>query len=49
MRLDFPAVLLPVLLAAVRRFSAACKRNMTDAELQTFADKLKQNDGLPHL
>jgi homocitrate synthase NifV len=49
MKLDFPPVLLPALLAAVRRFSAVRKRNMTDAELQTLAEQLKQNHGLPDL
>jgi homocitrate synthase NifV len=49
MKLDFPPVLLPALLAAVRRFSAVRKRNVTDAELQTLAEKLKQNHGLPDL
>jgi homocitrate synthase NifV len=49
MKFDFPPVLLPALLAAVRRFSAVRKRNVTDAELQTLAEKLKQNHGLPDL
>ncbi|HTX21106.1 MAG TPA: hypothetical protein VMD27_04465 [Candidatus Aquilonibacter sp.] len=49
MKFDFPTVLLPELLAAVRRFSAVRKRNVTDAELQTLAEKLKQNHGLPDL
>ena len=49
MKMDFPPVLLPALLAAVRQFSAARKRNVTDAELQNLADKLKQNHGLPDL
>jgi len=49
MKFDFPMVLLPALLAAVRRFSAVRKRNVTDAELQTLAEKLKQNHGLPDL
>lgn len=49
MKFDFPAALLPALLATVRRFSAVRKRNVTDAELQTLADKLKQNHGLPDL
>ena len=49
MKFDFPPMLLPALLAAVRRFSAVRKRNVTDAELQTLADKLKQNHGLPDL
>ena len=41
MEMDFPPVLLPALLAAVRKFSAVHKRNMTDAELQTVANKLR--------
>jgi homocitrate synthase NifV len=49
MKFDFPPVLLPALLAAVRRFSAVRKRNVTDPELQTLAAKLKQNHGLPDL
>jgi homocitrate synthase NifV len=49
MKLDFPPVLLPALLAAVRRFSAVRKRTVTDAELKNLADKLKQNHGLPDL
>jgi homocitrate synthase NifV len=49
MRMDFPTLLLPELLAAVRRFSAVHKRNVTDAELQNLAEKLKQNHGLPDL
>lgn len=48
-KMDFPPVLLPALLAAVRRFSAVRKRNVTDAELQALAEKLKQNHGLPDL
>ena len=49
MKIDFPPVLLPALLASVRQFSTDHKRNVTDAELQTIADKLKRNDGLPDL
>jgi len=49
MKIDFPPVLLPALLASVRQFSTDHKRNVTDAELQTIADKLKQNHGLPDL
>jgi len=49
MQLDFPPVLLPALLAAVRKFSTVYKRNVTDAELQTVANQLKQNHGLPDL
>ncbi len=49
MKMDFPPVLLPALLAAVRKFSAVHKRNMTDVELQTVANQLKQNHGLPDL
>ncbi len=49
MEMDFSPLLLPALLAAVRRFSAGRKRNVTDAELQNLADKLKQNHGLPDL
>jgi homocitrate synthase NifV len=49
MKMDFPPRLLPALLAAVRRFSAVRKRNITDTELKSLADKLKQNHGLPDL
>ena len=49
MKMDFPPVLLPALLAAVKKFSAVHKRNMTDMELQTVANQLKQNHGLPDL
>ena len=49
MKADFPPGLLPALLAAVRRFSAVRKRNITAAELRSLADKLKQNHGLPDL
>jgi homocitrate synthase NifV len=49
MKMDFPPVLLPALLAAVRRFSAVRKRNVTDAELKSMADSLKNNHGLPDL
>jgi homocitrate synthase NifV len=49
MKFDFPPLLLPALLAAVRRFSAVRKRNITDIELKSIADKLKQNHGLPDL
>jgi homocitrate synthase NifV len=49
MKMDFPPVLLPALLAAVRRFSAVRKRNVTDAELQILANNLKRNHGLPDL
>ena len=49
MKLNFPPVLLPALLAAVRQFSAVRKRNVTDAELRNLADQLKQNHGLPDL
>jgi hypothetical protein len=45
----FPPTLLPALLAAVRNFSAVHKRNITDVELQTLANQLKQNHGLPDL
>ena len=45
----FSEALLPALLAAVRRFSAVRKRNITDGELKSLADKLKQNHGLPDL
>ncbi len=48
-KMDFPMLLLPELLAAVRRFSAVRKRSVTDAELQNLAEKLKQNHGLPDL
>src|ERR1019366_4338768 len=34
LKIDFPEVLLPALLAAVRRSAAVCKRNVTDAEFQ---------------
>ena len=49
MKMDFPPVLLPALLAAVRRFSAVRKRNLKDAELKTLAENLKQKNGLPDL
>ena len=49
LKMDFPPLLLPALLAAVRQFSAVRKGNVTDAELQTLAHKLKKNHGLPHL
>ena len=48
-KMDFPPVRLPALLAAVRKLSAVHKRNMTDVELQTVANQLKQNHGLPDL
>lgn len=48
-KVDFPPELLPVLLAAVRRFAAGRKRNLTNAELQSLADHLKNNHGLPDL
>lgn len=49
MNIDFPPSLLTDLLAAVRRFAAVRKRVMTDAELQSIADNLKNNHGLPNL
>ena len=49
MKLDFPPVLLPALLAAVRQFAAVSKRNLTDTELHSLADNLKKNHGLPDL
>ena len=49
MKSDFPPLLLPGLLSAVRRSSAIRKRNVTDAELKTLAAQLKQNHGLPDL
>jgi isopropylmalate/homocitrate/citramalate synthase len=49
LNLDFPPALLPALLAAVRRFAAVCKRNLTDQELQSLAENLKHNHGLPDL
>jgi len=49
MKTDFPPGLLPELLAAVRRFAAVRKRNVTDAELKSLTDKLKKNHGLPDL
>jgi len=49
LKIDFPEVLLPALLAAVRRSAAVHKRNMTDAEFQKLADNLKKNHGLPDL
>ena len=48
-KMVFPPTLLPALLAAVRNFSAVHKRNITDVELQTLANQLKQNHGLPDL
>ena len=49
MKINFPPALLTDLLAAVRRFAAVRKRIMTDAELQSIADNLKKNHGLPNL
>jgi homocitrate synthase NifV len=49
LNVDFPAVLLPALLGAVRRFAAVNKRNLTDQDLQSLADNLKNNHGLPDL
>lgn len=49
MKIEFPMVLLPSLLARVRQFTASHKRNMTDAELQTLADNMEKNHGLPDL
>jgi homocitrate synthase NifV len=49
LNLEFPIVLLLPLVAAVRRFAAMHKRNVTDTELQTLANNLKSNHGLPDL
>jgi homocitrate synthase NifV len=49
LNVEFPASLLPALLGAVRRFAAVCKRNLTDQDLQSLADNLKNNHGLPDL
>ncbi|MDR3457181.1 MAG: citramalate synthase [Verrucomicrobiae bacterium] len=49
MNTDFPPALLPALLAAVRQLSASHKRNLSDAELKSLADQLKNNHGLPDL
>jgi homocitrate synthase NifV len=49
MNMDFPPVLLPALLAAVRRSAAIRKRNLTNTELKSLADHLKKNHGLPDL
>jgi homocitrate synthase NifV len=49
LNIDFPPALLPALLGAVRRFAAVCKRNLTDQDLQSLADNLKNNHGLPDL
>jgi homocitrate synthase NifV len=49
MKMNFPPAWLPELLAIVRRFAAVRKRNVTDSELKSLADKLKKNHGLPHL
>jgi len=49
LNLDFPAPLLPALLGAIRWFAAVNKRNLTDQDLQSLADNLKNNHGLPDL
>jgi len=49
LKVEFPPVLLPVLLAAVRQLSASRKCSLTNAELQTLADNLKKKHGLPDL
>jgi homocitrate synthase NifV len=49
LKIDFPEVLLPALLAAVRRSAAVRKRNVTDAEFQKLVNNLKNNHGLPDL
>jgi len=49
LNVEFPTSLLPALLGAVRRFAAVCKRNLTDQDLQSLADNLKNNHGLPDL
>jgi hypothetical protein len=49
LKIDFPEVLLPALLAAVRRSAAVRKRNLTDAEFQKHVNNLKNNHGLPDL
>jgi len=47
--LDFPPARLNELLEWVRRFSASHKRNLTDKELKSLANKLLKNHGLSHL
>lgn len=42
MKMNFPPALFPALLAAVRRFAAVRKRNVTNAELKSLADNLKK-------
>jgi len=49
MKVEFPPLLLPALLASVRRFAAVHKRNVTDAELQSLAGNPQENYGLPDL
>jgi homocitrate synthase NifV len=49
LKIDFPITLLAPLVAAVQRFAAVHKRNVTDAELQTLAHNLKTHHGLPDL
>ena len=49
MDIDFPADLLPALLAAVRRFSTVRKCLVDEAALKSLAEKLKTNHGLPDL
>jgi hypothetical protein len=49
MKMNFPPVLLPALLTAVRRSAGTRKRNLTNAELRSLADNLKKNHGLPDL
>jgi homocitrate synthase NifV len=45
-KMDFPSVMLPALLIAVRRCAAIRKRNLTNAELRSLADNVKKNHGL---
>jgi hypothetical protein len=40
--MEFPPVLLPALLTAVRRCAAIRKRNLTNAELRSLAENLKK-------
>jgi len=49
MNFCFPPSLLPDLLEAVRRFASLHKRNVTNVELKSLADNLKENHGLPDL
>ena len=49
MKIEFPQILLPTLLVAVRRFAGVHKRNVTDIELQSLANNLQKIHGLSDL